>query len=126
MITGGAGFVGTNLAKRLLQEGKRVLILDNLSRTGVERNLQWLHDNYEERLEIHVADIRDLPTVKRLMKNAEQVFHFAAQVAVTTSLDLPINDFEINARGIINVLEAIRAQDNPPPLVFTSTNKVYG
>ncbi|MDQ3291020.1 MAG: GDP-mannose 4,6-dehydratase [Bacteroidota bacterium] len=126
LITGGAGFVGTNLAKRLLQEGKRVLILDNLSRTGVERNLQWLHDNYEERLEIHVADIRDLPTVKRLMKNADQVFHFAAQVAVTTSLDLPINDFEINARGIINVLEAIRGQDNPPPLVFTSTNKVYG
>ncbi|QMU29210.1 GDP-mannose 4,6-dehydratase [Adhaeribacter radiodurans] len=126
LITGGAGFVGTNLAKRLLQEGKRVLILDNLSRTGVERNLQWLHDNYEERLEIYVGDIRDLPTVKKLMKNADQVFHFAAQVAVTTSLDLPINDFEINARGIINVLEAIRAQDNPPPLVFTSTNKVYG
>lgn len=126
LITGGAGFVGTNLAKRLLQEGKRVLILDNLSRSGVERNLQWLHDNYGERLEIYVADIRDLSTVKRLMKGADQVFHFAAQVAVTTSLAFPINDFEINARGIINVLEAIRAQDNPPPLVFTSTNKVYG
>ncbi|WP_026464321.1 GDP-mannose 4,6-dehydratase [Adhaeribacter aquaticus] len=126
LITGGAGFVGTNLAKRLLEEGKRVLILDNLSRNGVERNLQWLHDNYEERLEIHVADIRDLQTVKRLMKGANQVFHFAAQVAVTTSLDFPINDFEINARGIINVLEAIRTMDNPPPLVFTSTNKVYG
>ncbi|CAA9246777.1 MAG: UDP-glucose 4-epimerase [uncultured Adhaeribacter sp.] len=126
LITGGAGFVGTNLAKRLLKEGKRVLILDNLSRTGVDRNLQWLHDNYQERLEIYVGDIRDLATVKKVMKNADQVFHFAAQVAVTTSLDLPINDFEINARGIINVLEAIRAQDNPPPLVFTSTNKVYG
>jgi CDP-paratose 2-epimerase len=73
-----------------------------------------------------VGDIRNLATVKRVMKNADQVFHFAAQVAVTTSLDFPINDFEINARGIINVLEAIRAQDNPPPLVFTSTNKVYG
>ncbi len=126
VITGGAGFVGTNLAKRLLQEGKRVLILDNLSRPGVERNLQWLHDNYNQRLQIYVGDIRDLATVKKIMKGAEQVFHFAAQVAVTTSLDFPITDFEINARGIINVLEAIRAQENPPPLVFTSTNKVYG
>ncbi|WP_115375562.1 SDR family NAD(P)-dependent oxidoreductase [Adhaeribacter pallidiroseus] len=126
VITGGAGFVGTNLAKRLLQEGKHVLILDNLSRPGVERNLQWLHDNYDQRLHIYVGDVRNLATVKKVMQGAEQVFHFAAQVAVTTSLDFPINDFEINARGIINVLEAIRAQDNPPPLVFTSTNKVYG
>ena len=126
LITGGAGFVGTNLAKRLLEDGKRVLILDNLSRPGVELNLQWLYDNYEERLEVHVADIRNLQTVKMLMKGANEVYHFAAQVAVTTSLDFPINDFEINARGIINVLEAIRAMKTPPPLVFTSTNKVYG
>ncbi|GGF09068.1 NAD-dependent epimerase/dehydratase family protein [Hymenobacter cavernae] len=126
LITGGAGFVGTNLAKRLLESGKRVLVFDSLVREGVERNLKWLHDTYGDRLEVYVGDIRDLQTVKRVMHNAEAVFHFAAQVAVTTSLDLPINDFEINARGIINVLEAIRAQDNPPPLVFTSTNKVYG
>jgi len=126
LITGGAGFVGTNLAKRLLEEGKRVLILDNLSRSGVERNLQWLEDNYGDRLEVYVGDIRNLQMVKMLMRQANEVFHFAAQVAVTTSLDFPINDFEINARGIVNVLEAIRTQDNPPPLVFTSTNKVYG
>ncbi|MGV3585690.1 MAG: GDP-mannose 4,6-dehydratase [Adhaeribacter sp.] len=126
LITGGAGFVGTNLAKRLLEEGKRVLILDNLSRPGVERNLQWLEDNYGDRLEVFVGDIRNLQIVKMLMRQANEVFHFAAQVAVTTSLDFPINDFEINARGIVNVLEAIRTQDNPPPLVFTSTNKVYG
>jgi CDP-paratose 2-epimerase len=126
LITGGAGFVGTNLAKRLLEDGKRVLILDNLSRAGVERNLQGLLDAYPGLLEIYVGDIRDLQTVKHLMKGAHQVFHFAAQVAVTTSLAFPINDFEINACGILNVLEAIRAQVNPPPLVFTSTNKVYG
>ena len=126
LITGGAGFVGTNLAKRLLEEGKRVLILDNLSRAGVERNLQGLHEAYPARLQIHVGDIRDLQTVKRLMQGAHQVFHFAAQVAVTTSLDFPLNDFEINARGILNVLEAIRSLADPPPLVFTSTNKVYG
>jgi len=126
LITGGAGFVGTNLAKRLLEMGKRVLVFDNLSRPGVERNLQWLHDTYGDQLEVYVGDIRDLQTVKKVMQHAEAVFHFAAQVAVTTSLDLPLNDFEINARGIINLLEAIRAQPVPPPLVFTSTNKVYG
>ncbi|RNI31325.1 SDR family NAD(P)-dependent oxidoreductase [Rufibacter latericius] len=126
VVTGGAGFVGTNLAKRLLEQGKRVLIFDNLSRTGVERNLQWLHQNYGDKLEVYVGDIRDLQAVKRVMKYANEVYHFAAQVAVTTSLTGPIQDFEINARGVVNVLEAIRAQDNPPPLVFTSTNKVYG
>ncbi|MBF9252814.1 SDR family NAD(P)-dependent oxidoreductase [Pontibacter sp. 172403-2] len=126
LITGGAGFVGTNMAKRLLEQGKRVLVFDSLSRDGVEQNLKWLHDTYPDKLEVYVGDIRDLQTVRHVMKKAEAVFHFAAQVAVTTSLDFPINDFENNARGIINVLEAIRAQDNPPPLVFTSTNKVYG
>ncbi|MFT2008165.1 SDR family NAD(P)-dependent oxidoreductase [Pontibacter sp. 13R65] len=126
LITGGAGFVGTNLAKRLLDQGKRVLVFDNLSREGVERNLQWLHNTYGDKLEVYVGDIRDLQTVKKVVQHAEAVFHFAAQVAVTTSVDLPINDFDINARGIINLLEAIRAQDTPPPLVFTSTNKVYG
>lgn len=126
LITGGAGFVGTNMAKRLLEQGKRVLVFDSLSRDGVEQNLKWLHDTYPDKLEVYVGDIRDLQTVRQVMKKAEAVFHFAAQVAVTTSLDFPINDFEINARGIINVLEAIREQKNPPPLVFTSTNKVYG
>ncbi|WP_018480103.1 GDP-mannose 4,6-dehydratase [Pontibacter roseus] len=126
LITGGAGFVGTNLAKRLLEEGKRVLVFDNLSRDGVERNLRWLHTNYPDNLEIYVGDMRDLHTVRKVVNNAEAVYHFAAQVAVTTSLFQPLNDFEINARGIINLLEAIRAQNNPPPLVFTSTNKVYG
>ena len=126
LITGGAGFVGTNLAKRLLEQGNRVMVFDSLCRDGVEQNLQWLHENYGEKLEVYVGDIRDQQAVRLVMKKAEQVFHFAAQVAVTTSLELPINDFEINARGVINVLEAIREQDNPPPLVFTSTNKVYG
>ncbi|KAA9345578.1 SDR family NAD(P)-dependent oxidoreductase [Adhaeribacter soli] len=126
LITGGAGFVGTNVAKKLLSEGKQVVILDNLSRGGVERNLQWLHEQFPKQVHVCIADIRDKHTLRKVMKNATEVFHFAAQVAVTTSLDLPVNDFEINARGIINLLEAIREQDNPPSLVFTSTNKVYG
>jgi CDP-paratose 2-epimerase len=126
LITGGAGFVGTNVAKKLLAQGKHVVILDNLSRAGVERNLQWLTEQYPDKVDVCIADIRDGQMVRKVMKNATEVFHFAAQVAVTTSLDFPINDFEINARGIVNLLEAIREQDNPPSLVFTSTNKVYG
>ena len=126
LITGGAGFVGANLAHRLLTRGESVLLLDNLSRAGVERNLQWLRDTHGSRVQIEVADVRDRAAVMRAVRRARQVFHFAAQVAVTTSLLDPVEDFEVNARGTLNVLEAIRAQPEPPPLVFTSTNKVYG
>jgi CDP-paratose 2-epimerase len=126
LITGGAGFVGSNLAHRLLEGGRSVLVLDNLSRPGVERNLQWLRDTHGSRLEVEVADVCDAAAVRRAVAQAGQVFHLAAQVAVTTSLADPVRDFEVNARGTLNVLEAIRSQPNRPPLVFTSTNKVYG
>ena len=126
LITGGAGFVGSNLAHRLLSEGRRVRLLDNLSRSGVERNLQWLIETHGDLVDIEVPDVRNLSIVKQAVRDASQVFHFAAQVAVTSSLVDPIEDFEINARGTLNLLEAVRNADNPPPLVFTSTNKVYG
>ena len=126
LITGGAGFVGSNLAHRLLSAGHRVRLLDNLSRTGVERNLRWLIETHGDLVDIEVPDVRNLSIVKQAVKDASQVFHFAAQVAVTSSLTDPIEDFEINARGTLNLLEAIRAMQNPPPLIFTSTNKVYG
>ena len=126
LITGGAGFVGSNLAHRLLSNGHRVRLLDNLSRKGVERNLRWLIENHGDLVDIEVPDVRNLSIVKQAVKDASQVFHFAAQVAVTSSLVDPIEDFEINARGTLNLLEAVRAADNPPPLIFTSTNKVYG
>jgi CDP-paratose 2-epimerase len=126
LITGGAGFVGSNLAHRLLSNGHRVRLLDNLSRTGVERNLRWLIETHGDLVDIEVPDVRNLSIIKQAVKDASQVFHFAAQVAVTSSLIDPIEDFEINARGTLNVLEAIRGRENPPPLVFTSTNKVYG
>src|SRR6185369_2959757 len=126
LITGGAGFVGSNLAHRLLSNGHRVRLLDNLSRAGVERNLRWLIETHGDLVDIEVPDVRNLSVVKQAVKDASQIFHFAAQVAVTSSLVDPIEDFEINARGTLNLLEAVRAADNPPPLIFTSTNKVYG
>jgi CDP-paratose 2-epimerase len=126
LITGGAGFIGTNLAARLLADSRPVLILDNLSRAGVERNLRWLQYHYGERLHVEIKDIRNFEAVWKAVQSAGQVFHLAAQVAVTTSLQAPVDDFEINARGTLNILEALRLMDNPPPLVFTSSNKVYG
>ena len=126
LITGGAGFVGANLAHRLLSEKRRVLILDNLSRPGVERNLAWLRDTHPDGLQVTIADVRDAQAVNEAVARARHVFHFAAQVAVTTSLVNPREDFTVNALGTFNVLEAVRAQPEPPPVVITSTNKVYG
>ena len=126
LITGGAGFIGTNLAHRLLSSGIRVRILDNLSRRGVEQNLEWLRDKYSGRFEFRVGDVRKPVDVEAAVKGVDHVFHFAAQVAVTSSLTDPVTDFEINARGTLNVLEAIRRQSHPPGIIFTSTNKVYG
>lgn len=126
MISGGAGFVGTNLAARLLEEGREVLIFDNLSRPGVERNLQWLVDHYGDRVHVEVHDVRDALAVRYAVARSSAVYHLAAQVAVTSSLVDPGFDFEVNARGTLNVLEACRGCATPPPLLFTSTNKVYG
>jgi CDP-paratose 2-epimerase len=126
LITGGAGFIGSNLAHRLLSSGERVLIFDRLSRPGVEKNLEWLTATHGDRLDVEIGDVRDSASLQRATRDAGKVFHFAAQVAVTSSLDDPIDDFETNARGTLNLLEALRAAPVPPPLVFTSTNKVYG
>jgi CDP-paratose 2-epimerase len=126
LITGGAGFVGTNLAARLVEEGARIRILDNLSRAGVERNLGWMRATLGEAVEFIRGDVRDRDAVARAVAGASAVLHLAAQVAVTTSLQDPIGDFEVNARGTLQVLEAVRALPDRPPLIFTSTNKVYG
>jgi len=126
VITGGAGFIGTNLAARLLEKGHSVIIIDNLSRSGSQRNLQWLLDNYSKGLQVRICDIRDSFKIPELIKMAGTVFHFAAQVAVTKSMENPVEDFKINVEGTLNILESIRKTDDPPFLVFTSTNKVYG
>ena len=126
LITGGAGFIGTNLAHEYLASGKKVIVYDNLSRPGVEMNLRWLKETHDSNLEVIIADIRDRITLEQAVRKAGRVYHLSAQVAVTTSIDDPIDDFEINLRGTLNVLEAMRAMECPPFLVFTSTNKVYG
>jgi len=126
LITGGAGFIGTNIAARLLATGRRVRVFDNLSRAGVETNLGWLSDTYGERVEAVIGDVRDREALAAAVADAGEVYHLAAQVAVTSSLDDPLFDFSINAGGTLNLLEALRALPDPPPVIFTSTNKVYG
>jgi CDP-paratose 2-epimerase len=126
LITGGAGFIGVNLAHRLLSGGHSVLIYDDCSRTGVEHNLRWLNNTHSDGLSVSIADVRDNGALREAVASAGQVFHFAAQVAVTTSLADPRTDFEVNVGGTLNLLEALRARTDPPPLLFTSTNKVYG
>jgi CDP-paratose 2-epimerase len=126
LITGGCGFIGCNLAHRLLSSGQRVLLYDDLSRPGTERNLAWLRETHGSKVEVKLADIRDRDAIVPAVRGADQVFHFAAQVAVTTSLTDPRHDFDVNLGGTLNLLEAIRALNDPPSLLFTSTNKVYG
>jgi CDP-paratose 2-epimerase len=126
LITGGCGFIGCNLADRLAERGEPVLILDNLARAGVRENAQWLKSRHGDRVTITVADIREPIPVIDAVREARAVLHLAAQVAVTDSVSDPAADFEINARGTLNVLEAVRLHNSAAPIVFASTNKVYG
>ncbi len=125
LITGGAGFIGCNLADRLARSGRRVVIYDNLSRAGVDRNLAWLRQVHPP-VEFQRGDIRDFVGLKTAVADCEMVFHLAAQVAVTTSIVSPREDFLINLEGTLNLLEAIRESKQDIGLIFTSTNKVYG
>jgi CDP-paratose 2-epimerase len=125
-VTGGLGFIGCNMVSRLLQDGHDVVIFDNASRAGVLTNLEWLRAEYPGRVRWIEGDVRDSAAVDHAIQGADIVFHFAAQVAVTTSVANPRTDFEINALGALNVLEAARRLNTPPPFLFTSTNKVYG
>jgi CDP-paratose 2-epimerase len=127
VITGGAGFIGSNLADYYLSNSKQVTILDNFSRPGSESNLAWLESRHDNRLKVVRADIRDRDGVlAQVVEGADIVFHLAAQVAVTTSVTDPRHDFEVNAFGTFNVLEAARQSSSKPVVVYSSTNKVYG
>lgn len=127
LITGGAGFIGSNLAERLLQSPEtRVRIFDNLSRAGVARNIAWLTSRAHGNLEVMEGDVRNPDAVRKAVEGATEIYHFAAQVAVTTSVDDPSLDFQVNAVGTFNVLEAARKSSLRPFVLYTSTNKVYG
>ena len=126
LITGGAGFLGINAAQHLIKEGWHVTLLDNLSRPGTERNLKWLLTRYPNRVTFVKEDVRNGPALAEHVREQDAVLHLAAQVAVTTSLVDPNTDFDVNARGTLNVLEAVRVHNHDVPFVFASTNKVYG
>jgi CDP-paratose 2-epimerase len=126
LVTGGAGFIGSNLADRLAQEGHDVLIYDALLRPGVEANLDWLKRRHPRRIAVGIADIRDASALAAAVAEAKVVFHLAAQVAVTTSLSDPRLDFDVNLGGSFNLVDALRRRGEPVPLIFASTNKVYG
>jgi CDP-paratose 2-epimerase len=126
LITGGAGFIGSNVADALLAQGERVVLADNFARDGVRNNADWLQKKHRNALRIETVDIRDAKQIGALVQGARQIYHLAAQVAVTTSVEDPVDDLQTNLIGTFNILEAARAMETPPPILFTSTNKVYG
>jgi CDP-paratose 2-epimerase len=126
LVTGGAGFIGSNLTDRLLADGHRVRIYDALSRPGTEKNLAWLQARHADRIEFVHADVRDHARLAGAAADVQAVFHLAAQVAVTTSMADPVEDFQINIGGTFALLEALRTRGDATPLIFASTNKVYG
>jgi CDP-paratose 2-epimerase len=124
LITGGAGFIGCNSADHLLNDGETVVVLDNLSRPGSEKNLAWLQANHPGMgfVKVDVRDAGDLSAVLETHAPFDALIHLAAQVAVTTSVVDPRLDFEINALGTLNLLESVRSLGINPDLLFTSTN----
>jgi CDP-paratose 2-epimerase len=126
LITGGCGFLGCNLADAIAASGRDVTALDNLSRSGSEENADWLRKRHGDRIAIEIADICDENAVRALASKASAILHLAAQVAVTTSVERPLDDFTTNTRGTLNVLETVRQRNPAAPVIFASTNKVYG
>ena len=126
LITGGAGFIGCNLADALLGNGEAVTVLDNLSRPRTGQNLRWLQERHGAAMRFVRADIRDAAAMVEAVAGHDVVYHLAGQVAVTTSVSDPRGDFEANALGTLNVLEAARSAQRPPIVFYASTNKVYG
>lgn len=125
LVTGGAGFIGCNLADRLARDGHRVHVYDCLARPGVEANLAWLQSRHGDRIIFTRADIRDSAALERAAADCSAAFHMAAQVAVTTSMSDPREDFAINVQGTFELIDALRRR-NRAPLIMASTNKVYG
>src|ERR1700730_14722385 len=126
LITGGAGFLGVNATQHLIADGWHATVLDNLSRPGTERNLKWLIDQHPAETTFIKEDVRNASALSEHVKNQDAILHLAGQVAVTTSLNDPVTDFDVNAGGTLNLLEATRKHNPEAPFVFASTNKVYG
>ena len=127
LITGGAGFIGINLAHRLLSRGTAVTILDNLSRRGTDTNLSWLRAQHgQDSIRFCHSSVTNVDALTEAVRGADVIYHLAGQVAVTQSLRDPRADFEANALGTFNALEAARASPSAPVFLFASTNKVYG
>lgn len=127
LITGGAGFIGCNYADRLLSRGECVIVYDNLSRRGSSVNCAWLQARHgSTRLSVLVEDIRNYYVLCKAVRQADVIVHLAGQTAVTTSVLDPRGDFEQNALGTLNVLEAARLSGRNPIVLYASTNKVYG
>ncbi len=126
LVTGGAGFIGSNLADRLASDGHDVVVYDALLRPGVERNLAWLQQRHGDRIIPVIADIRDESKMAATAPACDVVFHLAGQVAVTTSIQTPLDDFETNLQGTVSLLDLLRRSGCKTPLIFASTNKVYG
>lgn len=127
LVTGGAGFIGSNYVARLLQRGERVTVYDNLSRSGASLNLEWLRQSFgPDAFHLIVGDVRDAALITAAARDADIIIHLASQVAVTTSVLHPREDFDINAIGTFNVLEAARLSGRRPIFLYASTNKVYG
>jgi len=127
LVTGGAGFIGCNYVHRLLGRGERVTVYDNLSRRGVEANVAWLRERHgADSFRLVVGDLRDYDTLAEATRGVDVVVHLAGQTAVTTSVVDPRSDFEDNALGTFNALEAARRAGTNPIFLYSSTNKVYG
>lgn len=126
LITGGAGFIGSNLARHLSNSGHKVTVYDNLSRKGTELNIKNLLKQNKRNILFVKADIRNKSTLERYVKGNDVVFHLAGHVSITGSVKNPEEDFEVNARGSLNLLEIVRSMKRPPLLIYSSTNKVYG
>ena len=127
LITGGAGFIGTNAVDYFLARDHRVIIFDDLSRKGSAENLSWVRRKWGRKVKFVRGDVAaDRTALAELVSKSDAVLHLAAQVAVTTSVQDPHRDFMVNAHGTLNVLEAIRRSAKRPPLIYASTNKVYG
>ena len=127
LVTGGAGFIGSNYVHRLLSRGDQVVLYDNLSRTGTRANVDWLREQHGAgSFQLIVGDVRDFHSLARAIQGANVVVHLAGQTAVTTSVADPRSDFEQNATGTFNALEAARQASIQPVFLYSSTNKVYG